>query len=166
MNTNHTPTICYIGLGSNLCNPIEQIRQAIASLDCIEQSYILSYSSFYQSAPMGPQDQPAFINAVAKLATGLEPLTLLDELHTIENQQGRKRASRWGARTLDLDLLLYGNTIINTQRLTVPHYGMKERDFVLQPLAEISPTLVMPCGESIKELLKHCENYGLKRLVL
>lgn len=157
-------SIAYIGLGSNLHQPIQQIEQALLALDQLPNSYLLSYSSLYQSAPMGPQDQPPFINAVAKLATGFTPLELLDQLQAIENQQGRIREERWGARTLDLDLLLYDHTIMQSDRLTLPHYGIKDRDFVLKPLAELSPEMTLPDGSIVSELLNHCPQYDLVAL--
>lgn len=157
-------SIAYIGLGSNLHQPIQQIKQALLALDSLPESYLLSYSSFYQSAPMGPQDQPPFINAVAKLATSFTPLELLDQLQAIENQQGRVREERWGARTLDLDLLLYDHTIMQSDRLTLPHYGIKDRDFVLKPLAELSPEMTLPDGSIVSELLDHCPLYDLVAL--
>lgn len=162
MNKNYS--CCYIGLGANLDTPKAQIETALLSLDLMEHSYLLAHSSLYQSQPMGPQDQPAYINAVAKLTTRLEPLELLDALQAIENNQGRIRKERWGARTLDLDLLIYGNTIIQSERLTIPHYGLAERDFVLQPLFEIAPALKLPDGRSIRNLLANCEQYGLQKL--
>ena len=113
---------------------------------------------------MGPQDQPPFINAVAKVHTRLAPLELLDKLQAIEKQQGRVRKERWGERTIDLDIVLYDHTIMQTERLTLPHYGAKERDFVLLPLAEISPTLVFPDGDTINEALEQCERYQLEKI--
>lgn len=154
-------SITYIGLGSNLQKPKQQLHQALLALDGLPQSYLLAYSSFYQSAPMGPQDQPSFINAVAKLATGLSPLELLKQCQAIENQQGRERKQRWGARTLDLDILLYDHTIMQTETLTLPHYGLQDRDFVLLPLVEIDDNLTLPNGRAIKELLEHCQTYQL-----
>lgn len=163
-HSNTKRSIAYIGLGSNLQQPVEQIKRALLALDQLPNSYLLSYSSLYRSAPMGPQDQPPFINAVAKLTTQFTPLELLEQLQAIENQQGRIREQRWGARTLDLDLLLYDHTIMQTDRLTLPHYGIKDRDFVLKPLAEISPEMSLPDGSLIKDLLKHCPQYDLVTL--
>ena len=165
--------IVYIGLGSNLDNPIKQVQDALTELDQLDGSYLLAYSSLYQSSPMtvagtNDEQQEDYINAVAKLATSLEPLDLLDKLQAIENSHERVREKRWAARTLDLDILLYDHTIITSDmsngRLTVPHYGLKERDFVLVPLAEISPELYLPDNSSVQELLKHCQNYNLQKL--
>ncbi|WP_028868500.1 2-amino-4-hydroxy-6-hydroxymethyldihydropteridine diphosphokinase [Psychromonas arctica] len=154
--------ISYIGIGSNQAQPIEQAKQAITALSNIKDTQLLTCSSLYRSAPMGPQDQPDYINAVAKLETTLSALELLDALQLIEQEQGRERkALRWGPRTLDLDILLYADQVIENERLTVPHYGMKEREFVLYPLFEIAPTLKMPNGTSLIEILKHCDKNGL-----
>jgi len=137
--------VCYIGLGSNLDSPIEQINRAISTLANTAQIKLIKSSSLYKSPPMGPQDQNDYINAVVEIETLLAPLSLLDRLQTIELSQGRVRKNeRWSARTLDLDLLLYGNQIIDNDRLTVPHYGISERAFVLYPLSEISPNLEFP----------------------
>ena len=154
--------ISYIGIGSNQAQPIEQAKQAITALSNIKDTQLLMCSSLYRSAPMGPQDQPDYINAVAKLETTLSALELLDALQVIEQEQGRERkALRWGPRTLDLDILLYANEEIENDRLTIPHYGMKDREFVLYPLFEIAPTLQMPNGTSLIEILKHCDKNGL-----
>ena len=154
--------ISYIGIGSNQAQPIEQAKQAIKALSNIKNSTLLMCSSLYRSAPMGPQDQPDYINAVAKLETTFTAIELLDALQMIEQEQGRERKeNRWGPRTLDLDIILYANKMIDNERLTVPHYGMKEREFVLYPLFEIAPTLQMPDGISLIEIIKHCDKNGL-----
>ena len=129
----------YIGLGSNLNHPVEQVRAALTALQAIPGSTLAAASSLYRSDPMGPQDQDDYINAVACLRTGLKPLQLLDHLQTIEQTHGRVRGERWGPRTLDLDLLTYGYETIDLPTLTVPHYGIAERSFVLLPLSEIAP---------------------------
>jgi len=117
----------------------------------------------YCSKPMGPSDQPHYINAVAKIETDLAPLLLLDTLQQIELEKGRvRKAQRWGPRTLDLDILLYGDEQIVSERLTVPHYGMKQREFVLYPLAQIEPMLSMPDGKTISDLLDACPLNGLQ----
>lgn len=133
--------ITYIGLGSNLASPIEQVRQALEGLATLPLSRLVISSSLYASRPVGPQDQPDFINAVAALETRLSPLALLDQLQALEQQHRRRRQRHWGPRTLDLDLLLYGNELIETPRLSVPHPQMTARAFVLAPLAEIAPSL-------------------------
>jgi 2-amino-4-hydroxy-6-hydroxymethyldihydropteridine diphosphokinase len=111
---------------------------------------------------MGPQNQPDYINAVVAIKTELTPIELLDCTQKIELEQGRVRKDeRWGPRTLDLDIVLYGNEVIDSERLTVPHYGMKEREFVLYPLAEIAPSLQLPDGTELTELLKIVDKNGL-----
>jgi 2-amino-4-hydroxy-6-hydroxymethyldihydropteridine diphosphokinase len=155
----------YIGLGSNLAEPILQVGQAVAQLANLAQVELLVVSSLYRSSPMGPAEQPDYINAVAKLATSLPAEVLLDALQHLELQAGRIRKSeRWGARVLDLDVLLYGDQIISTKRLTVPHYGMQQREFVLLPLAEIAPELVLPDGAKVAELAHQIPRNGLARL--
>lgn len=134
----------YIGLGSNLQDPLRQVSQAILELADLPASRVENRSSFYRSAPMGPADQPDYINAVVELSTTLSPIALLDELQRIEAAHHRTRTVHWGARTLDLDLLVYGAEIIREPRLTVPHPGVRERAFVLVPLCEIAPQLVIP----------------------
>ncbi|WP_323951646.1 2-amino-4-hydroxy-6-hydroxymethyldihydropteridine diphosphokinase [Aeromonas caviae] len=152
----------FVAIGSNLADPLGQARRAIAALATLPESELLQTSHLYGSRPMGPADQPDYVNAVAHLATRLSPLALLDELQRIEQAQGRVRKDeRWGPRTLDLDLLLYGDEVIRHERLTVPHYGMKEREFVLLPLAEIAPSLVLPCGTPLTELVARCLRNGL-----
>ncbi len=112
---------------------------------------------------MGPQNQPDYINAVVAIKTNLTPLELLDCTQAIEQEQGRVRKDeRWGPRTLDLDIVLYGNEVINSERLIVPHYGMREREFVLYPLAEIAPSLQLPDGTEVSELLEQVDRNGLR----
>lgn len=141
----------YIGLGSNLGNPEAQVVAAIKALALLPQSVLVAISSLYASAPIGPQDQPPFINAVALLHTSLSPLALLDALQALEQDAGRIRARHWGERTLDLDILLFGQQVIEHPRLKVPHPFMRERRFVLQPLLEISPNTHLPCGASLAD---------------
>ena len=139
--------ISYIGLGSNLGDSQAILRDAVASLKTLGQ---VRASKLYHSPPMGPQDQPHYHNAVVQLLTDLEPLALLDELQRIENESGRVRLRRWGERTLDLDLLLYGENIIQNERLTVPHVGILERDFVIVPLLDLD-TLLKVNGQQIQD---------------
>ncbi len=154
----------YIGLGSNLAEPQKQLRSALESMAEIPQTRLLHCSSFYRSAPVGPGEQPDYINAVAELETGLAPLQLLDQLQAIENAHGRERSVRWGARTLDLDILLFGRQRIDEPRLQVPHPRMAERNFVLLPLAELEPDLQLPTGESIRALLQLCPQNRLEKI--
>lgn len=159
-----SPQIAYIGLGSNLDAPIEQVRQALSELDMLPLSRLLAASSLYTSRPVGPQDQPDFINAVAALETRLSPLALLDQLQALEQQHRRRRQRHWGPRTLDLDLLLYGNAAIYTPRLRVPHPQMTARAFVLAPLAEIAPSLELH-QQPLTAWLACSEAKGLERLL-
>ncbi len=156
----------YVGLGSNLAEPRRQLRGALDALTCIRDSQLAAVSSLYLSDPLGPADQPRYNNAVAALDTSLSPLALLDALQAIELAQGRERkAERWGPRTLDLDILLFGNRLISEPRLTVPHYHMHARAFVLYPLAEIAPAeLKLADGRMLAELLAACPFEGLERL--
>ncbi|WP_025164712.1 2-amino-4-hydroxy-6-hydroxymethyldihydropteridine diphosphokinase [Pseudomonas taeanensis] len=155
----------YIGLGSNLAEPLKQLRGALTALAALPQTQLLAQSSFYVSDPLGPADQPRYVNAVAALDSALEPLVLLDALQAIELSQGRERkAERWGPRTLDLDILLFGERLLNNARLTVPHYHMHARAFVLYPLAELAPELCLPDGRALSELLAACPFAGLERL--
>lgn len=155
----------YIGLGSNLDNPELQLDTALGALDDIPETRLVKNSSFYRSAPLGPSDQPDFINAVALLDSGLTAGQLLVRLQTIENRQGRVRDSqRWGPRTLDLDLLLYGSRIIEEPELTVPHPGIRHRNFVLVPLLELAPELEIPGLGRADELLAATGCAGIIRL--
>ncbi len=156
-------TQVYIGLGSNLAEPITQLEEAVDHIKHLEHVEISNCSSLYASTPMGPQDQPDYVNAVVEISTSLEPIALLKALQAIEQQHGRvRKAQRWGPRTLDLDILLYGQLRIDQVELVVPHYGMKQREFVLYPLFEIAPELVLPCGESLQSLLQNVPENGLQ----
>jgi 2-amino-4-hydroxy-6-hydroxymethyldihydropteridine diphosphokinase len=155
----------YIGLGSNLSLPEKQIQAACSGLANLPCTELIICSSFYESQPMGPQDQPNYVNAVALIETELSPETLLQQTQLIESQQGRVRnGNRWGPRTLDLDILLYGKQRIDKEHLTVPHCGMKQREFVLYPLFEIAPNLTFPCGKKLAELLLTCPLNGLRKM--
>ncbi|WOE30418.1 MULTISPECIES: 2-amino-4-hydroxy-6-hydroxymethyldihydropteridine diphosphokinase [unclassified Acinetobacter] len=138
----------YIGLGSNLGDSRQILIEAVEKLRTLGD---VITSKLYQSPPMGPQDQPHYLNAVACLQTDLEPLLLLDELQRFEQESGRVRLRRWGERTLDLDLLLYGEALIQNERLTVPHVGILQRDFVLIPLLDLDVNLQLQ-GQQLKSL--------------
>lgn len=147
-------TLVYLGLGANLNNPKSQIINATNALAKHPQIKLINHSSLYASKPMGPQDQPDYVNSVVALHTDLTPLALLDVTQKIELDFGRvRKANRWGPRSLDIDILLYDNCVIDNPRLTVPHYGMKSREFVLYPLQEIAPALVLPCGTALATLI-------------
>ncbi len=157
--------MAYIGLGSNLENPITQINSARLAINQIDEINECSFSSLYQSLPMGPQDQPDYVNAVMGIMTSLEPLVLLRYLQSIENAQGRVRnTERWGARILDLDILVYGNTVLDLPDLKVPHIGISDRAFVLYPLYEIAPDLFIPSIGALGDLLAKCPLDGLRLL--
>ena len=145
-------SICYVGLGSNLGDSVAYLDSAIESLQAHQNIKNITVSRFYRSKPHGPQNQPDYINAVARFETIIEPHALLVTLQKIENDNNRQRdGERWGARTLDVDLLLYGNIIIDTETLTVPHPWMRERSFVLYPLQELTPNLIFPDGVALNE---------------
>ncbi|MEI6860503.1 MAG: 2-amino-4-hydroxy-6-hydroxymethyldihydropteridine diphosphokinase [Shewanella sp.] len=158
----------YVALGANLTQPESQLDSACKALSALADSNIrptFTISSYYRSAPMGDVVQPDYINAVACFHTLLEPVVLLGALQKIENEQGRVRLERWGPRTLDLDLLLYDNQTIDTPSLTVPHYGMQQRSFVLIPLAEIAPDLTLPCGTLLNRLINADLVAELERII-
>jgi len=156
---------CYIGLGANLVEPVAQLQAAVTALGQLPETELVQVSRFYSSKPMGPQDQPDYVNAVAALDTRLTPLALLHALQQIELAHGRQRkAERWGPRTLDLDILLFGMQQIDHPELTVPHYGMRLREFVLYPLAELAPDLILPDGVALQSLLQQVPLNGLAPL--
>lgn len=155
----------YVGMGSNLNDPRSQLRSALAALDAIPATCCVAYSSFYRSKPMGTVPQPDYLNAVAAVDTRLTATELLRELHVIEELHGRVRGiERWMPRTLDLDLLLYGDSQVEGDMLTVPHPGLPERNFVLYPLHEIAPQLHIPGAGSLQALLARCSSLGLQAL--
>jgi 2-amino-4-hydroxy-6-hydroxymethyldihydropteridine diphosphokinase len=158
----------YIGLGSNLAGvmgePVEQLEQALETLAKHSQITLVNLSSNYKTKAIGPGAQPDYINAAALIETQLDPLDLLDQLQFIEQQHERERAVRWGARTLDLDILMYGNLTIDTPRLTIPHPRIADRAFVLAPLLDLNPDLSLPDGQSVAKLLANCPEQGIFRL--
>lgn len=154
----------YIGLGSNLDSPEIQIQKAVAAVDQIPDTRIVGLSSLYLSSPVGPQDQPDYINAVAHIVTGLPADALLLQLQSIENRQGRTREVHWGPRIIDLDLLLYGSQIINEKNLIVPHPEMSNRAFVLYPLNEIAPDIQIPGTGPIELLLQNIDIDDIRKL--
>jgi 2-amino-4-hydroxy-6-hydroxymethyldihydropteridine diphosphokinase len=156
---------CAIGLGSNLGDSQSILAGAIDRLRSHSQIEVVAVSSWYKTAPIGPP-QPDYLNGCATLQTSLAPLDLLNVLHSIESEFGRVRQEVWGARTLDLDLLLYDDLIIDLPILQVPHPRMLERAFVLVPLSEIAPNAIEPkSGQSIFTLCKQLEHSGVKLLV-
>jgi 2-amino-4-hydroxy-6-hydroxymethyldihydropteridine diphosphokinase len=154
----------FVALGSNLDDPADQLRRAFAALAGLQASTLLAMSPVYRSRPLGPPGQPDYLNAVAALETRLEPLDLLDSLQQTERRHGRTRGERWGPRTLDLDLLLYGERRIDSARLQVPHPEMHRRAFVLVPLAQIAPDLVVPGIGALAGLLEELDPADLQAL--
>ncbi len=158
--------LAYIGLGSNLNRPAEQLNLAMEGLGQWPGIVVESCSSYYMSAPVGDayQGQPDYVNAVAEIVTSLSATELLAALLAIELQFGRSRVVANAARTLDLDLLLYGQDEIDLPGLQVPHPRMHERAFVLEPLFEIAPRLEIPARGAVADLLKMCHHQRLQRL--
>jgi 2-amino-4-hydroxy-6-hydroxymethyldihydropteridine diphosphokinase len=152
----------YIGLGSNLDDPHTHITQALQELDALAACKLISTSPRYQSEAIGPP-QPDYINAVACLQTTLTPLALLDALQALEQSHRRVRLEHWGPRTLDLDILLWDNTIIDSERLQVPHPYLQERSFVVLPLFDIAPHLLLPCQTSLALLASNINRQGIQR---
>ena len=162
----------FIGLGSNLSgesegqcrDPKTQIKYALKKMDEHSKINVLKVSNFYQTPAIGPGDQPDYINAAAKIETDLEVYELLENLQLIEDQQGRTRTQRWGARTLDLDLLIYDQLIENTQKLTLPHPRAHQRAFVLAPLADLDTDLIIQGHGKVLDLLSDCSMQGIVKL--
>jgi 2-amino-4-hydroxy-6-hydroxymethyldihydropteridine diphosphokinase len=156
----------YVGLGSNLEDPVAQVLEAVEELEMIPDSILVQRSSLYRGKPMGPADQPDYVNAVVAMDTLLSAGDFLQALTRIEDLQGRERAGeKWGPRIIDLDLLMYGKQKINTPDLTVPHPGMHERDFVIVPLAEVAGDVNIPGQGRLTQLINNCENHSLRKLV-
>ena len=158
--------LVFVGLGSNLEQPVKQVKKARTAINHLEKVQEVAFSSLYQSLPMGPEDQPDYINAVLAVRTSLVPIALLRCLQQIENLQGRVRENqRWTARTLDLDMLLYGDQQIDIPDLQVPHYGIADRAFVLYPLYEIAPELDIPGLGNISDLIAKTPFDGLEKMM-
>ncbi|WP_110654136.1 2-amino-4-hydroxy-6-hydroxymethyldihydropteridine diphosphokinase [Salinicola halimionae] len=164
MTERQRSALAYVGLGSNLEAPRDQLERALSALALLPLSECVARSSLYASAPVGPRDQPDFINAVAAIRTRLSPLALLDQLQALEQHHRRVRNRHWGPRTLDLDLLWYDGLARRSPRLTLPHPEMSRRRFVLEPLAEIAPTLTLG-GELPLTLAGSLKDQALTRLV-
>ncbi|MFC6670723.1 2-amino-4-hydroxy-6-hydroxymethyldihydropteridine diphosphokinase [Marinobacterium aestuariivivens] len=162
----HEMIRCYIGLGSNLDNPRGHVERALQQLADLPDTRLFGHSSLYRSDPVGPPGQPDYVNAVAGLDTTLEAHALLDELQALEQRHQRVRQERWGPRTLDLDLLLYGDKRIDSARLQVPHPYLCQRNFVLWPLAELAPELHLPDGQALSAKLDLCPMGTLERISL
>lgn len=157
--------IAYIGLGSNLQQPLLQVQRALQALQTLPESELIKHSPLYRSAPLSGNHQPDYINAVAMLRTSLSPLALLDALQAIEQQQGRIRtAERWASRSLDLDMLLYADYRSDDPHLTLPHPELYNRAFVLYPLYDCHPDLILPNGQALAQWLQTCSAAGLSRI--
>ncbi len=154
----------FIGLGSNLANPLTQVLQAMQAIDCLPETRVLARSALYRSAPVGYLDQPDFINAVVKVETALAPLALLQALLALEQQNGRTREYQNAPRTLDLDVLMYDNIQHHEHGLTLPHPQMHKRAFVLQPLLEIAPDCVIPGVGAAEKAMQQCTDQQLEKL--
>jgi len=156
----------YLGVGSNLDDPAAQVRRAMAAIDGLPRTRLVAVSRSYRNPPMGPQDQPDFINAAAGILTQLTPADLLTEMQGLEAKLGRVRTpdDRWGPRIIDLDLLVHGLRIERSDRLTLPHPGISERNFVLFPLRDIAPTLLVPGQGVIARLAARANDDGLVAL--
>ncbi len=156
--------LAFIGLGSNLQGPRKQINTALNSLDDLSETKVLRISGFYQSKPLLEMPGPDYLNVVCKIETRLSALDLLSQCQQIENKQHRVREIRWGSRTIDLDILVYGDEVISTKELIVPHPEMIKRNFVLLPLFEIEPELELPIFGKLKELVAKVESSSITKL--
>lgn len=152
----------FIGIGSNQGDAVANCRRAVELLNELPDTELVSVSSLYSSKPHGYQQQPDFVNAVVKMTSTLTASMLLSALMSIENQLQRQRLVRFGPRTIDLDILLFDDLELNTEQLTIPHYALKSREFVLYPLHEIAPDLVFPDGEALAAVLARCPRNGLQ----
>jgi 2-amino-4-hydroxy-6-hydroxymethyldihydropteridine diphosphokinase len=155
----------YVALGSNLDGPRQQVERAFEALDALPETRLVLRSSLYQSAPLGPVAQPDFVNAVAGLLTGLDPDAMLEHLQRSERRLGRTEpVVRWGPRRIDLDLLVQGDAMRSGELFTLPHPGIAARAFVLLPLAEIAPQLLVAGAGRVERLLRQLDGAGLVRL--
>ncbi|MFU9137334.1 2-amino-4-hydroxy-6-hydroxymethyldihydropteridine diphosphokinase [Erwinia tasmaniensis] len=157
-------TRVYLALGSNLADPLHQVHDALDALDKLPSTQRIATSSFYRTPPYGPPDQPDFLNAAVALNTQLTPEALLDATQRIELEQGRvRKKDRWGPRTLDIDIMLFGHLRLNTPRLILPHYDMHNRAFMLLPLLEIAPDAALPDGQRLNDLLAELDTSAIRR---
>jgi 2-amino-4-hydroxy-6-hydroxymethyldihydropteridine diphosphokinase len=157
-------TLAYVGLGANLDDPRRQVELALDELDALPHSRLVGKSSLYRSAPLGYAGQPEFVNAVASLETELPAEQLLDELQQVEAAHGRRRSFANAPRTLDLDLLLFADSVMAHPHLTLPHPRMHERAFVLAPLLEIDPDIDIPGRGPARRLLAHCAGQAVEKI--
>jgi 2-amino-4-hydroxy-6-hydroxymethyldihydropteridine diphosphokinase len=157
-------TLAYVGIGSNLDEPKSHVRLAFEDLARIPGTAVVKHSSLYRSGPLGYADQPDFVNAVAEIETSLPASRLLAELKGIEARHGRQRSYRNAPRTLDLDILLFGETVLNLAHLTLPHPRMHERAFVLKPLYEVAPHALIPGLGAVKDYLEKTADQKAERI--
>ncbi len=164
--TDRLPVIAYLGIGSNLGDPVQNCREALRQLSLLKNSEVLRRSSLYRTEPVGRESQGWFVNGVVEIRTALTAPTLLKALQWVERSMGRERAERWGPRVIDIDILLHGQEIVNTSALVVPHPEMHRRRFVLEPMNEIAPYVIHPLyGVSMKGLLDRLEDrHAVERL--
>lgn len=156
---------CFVGLGANLGNPLQQLQDAAEQLSNHSDLENIAVSGVYRSSPMGPQDQPDYLNAVARFDTALSPRALLHDMQALERRAGRVREQRWGPRTLDIDLLLYGDECIDSPHLVVPHPGLEHRAFVLVPLLELAGAdFSLPGGKRLGHVISHCVDRHLEQV--
>lgn len=144
--------LAYLGLGANLNQPVQQLNQAVQALRAHPMIRCLCVSPYYQSAPMGPKDQPDYVNAVVECETDLSPLELLDLCQSIEQTQLRVRDRHWGERTIDVDILSIGDLVMQSERLTLPHPGIIDRDFVVLPWRDLAPDYAIPTLGLVSQL--------------
>ncbi|MFA4970874.1 MAG: 2-amino-4-hydroxy-6-hydroxymethyldihydropteridine diphosphokinase [Sulfuritalea sp.] len=156
---------CFIALGANLGDPVATVKAAVLALRELPQTEFIAASSLYRTAPVGLKHQPDFINAVVELIAVSPAPTFLESLFGIEARFGRQRSVKNAPRTLDLDLLLYGDEVSNDPQLTLPHPRMHERAFVLAPLAEIAPRLTIPGRGSVADLLLRCADQQIEKIL-
>ncbi|GAB1262481.1 2-amino-4-hydroxy-6-hydroxymethyldihydropteridine diphosphokinase [Aurantivibrio plasticivorans] len=160
----NTTVQAYIALGSNLSDPLSQVSSAVEQLKCLPNSRVTALSAWYRSKAIGPGEQPDYINGALQLDTQLSPHQLLEHTQSIEANHGRERRIRWAARTLDLDILLFGDQTLDSDNLQIPHPRLTERNFVLYPLADIDPDMVFPDGTQLSTLISQSSMSGLQRL--
>lgn len=164
MTTDNARRGAFVGIGSNQDDPPRQVDRAILALRDLPGTALLARSSLYRSAPFGPVDQPDFVNAVAQVETELDVTEFFRRLQAIEELHGRRRGVRWGPRVIDLDLLVFADDVIRTAVLTVPHPGIAERNFVLLPLQEIAPDLIIPGLGRVADITVNTDEPRISRI--